>query len=88
MAGTTAGAAAVEITDLQKSIFNVSGTTAPGTKASGPGLTAKPPPGLERAKDSGTPESRGQKRPRDDEDSDGSDGSDGDVAMEEDSDDE
>lgn len=70
----------MEVTDLQQSIFNA---PAPGTTGSAPVLPAKPPLGLERARDAGTPESRGHKRTRDEEDEDESDG---DVAMEEDSD--
>jgi len=75
-------AAQVEITDLQQSIFNA---PVPGTNAAPQGLPAKP--GVDQvmkdAKDAATPESRGTKRPRDEEEE-----SDSDVAMEEDSDDE
>lgn len=72
------GAAAVEQTQLQQSIFNA---PLPGSAPS------KPPAAADHVmKDAGTPESRGQKRGRDDEDED--EDSEGDVAMEEDSDDE
>lgn len=77
-----AGAASVEQTELQQSIFSA---PAPGSAPSA-GLPAKPSTAADHAmKDAGTPESRGQKRTRDDEDDDESEE---DVAMEEDSDDE
>ncbi|OAA48753.1 Nucleotide-binding, alpha-beta plait [Metarhizium rileyi] len=70
------GAAVVEQTQLQQSIFNA---PPPGTAAS-----VKPPAPVDHVmKDAGTPESRGQKREREEDD-----GSESDVAMEEDSDDE
>ncbi|KAJ4271969.1 hypothetical protein NW762_000678 [Fusarium torreyae] len=78
---TVAGAANVEQTELQQSIFNA---PPPGSApAPGSGLPAKPAANVDHVMDdAGTPESaRGQKRTRDDEDSDS------DVAMEEDSDD-
>src|SRR5512140_3744947 len=75
-------AAQVEITDLQQSIFNA---PVPGTNAPPQGLPSKP--GVDQvmkdAKDAASPESRGTKRPRNEEEE-----SDSDVAMEEDSDDE
>lgn len=76
------GAANVEQTELQQSIFNA---PPPGTGAvPGSGLPAKPAAQVDHVmKDAGSPEERGQKRNRDDEDE-----SDSDVAMEEDSDDE
>jgi hypothetical protein len=84
-----AGAAAVEVTELQQSIFNA---PAPGTAASAApsGLPSKSAaPGLDRARDAGTPDRRGTKRPRNEEEEDGEEEeSDDDVAMEEDSDDE
>ncbi|KHN99942.1 Nucleotide-binding, alpha-beta plait [Metarhizium album ARSEF 1941] len=73
------GAAVVEQTQLQQSIFN----------APPPGVVVppKPPAPVDQVmKDAGTPESRGQKRGREDEDEDEESASD--VAMEEDSDDE
>lgn len=71
------GAANVEQTELQQSIFNA--------PAPGAGLPGKPPAGADHVmKDAGSPGSRGQKRTRDDDD----DESEEDVAMEEDSDDE
>ena len=78
-------AADVEVTDLQQRIFNapVPGSSAAGTGTSG--LPLKPPSAVDQAMtDAGTPESRGQKRGRDDEEEE----EDSDVAMEEDSDDE
>ena len=82
-------AANVEVTELQQNIFNApvpgSATAAPSSAAHG--LPSKPPAGTERLRDAGTPESRGQKRGRDDEDEDEEE-EDSDVAMEEDSDDE
>ncbi|CAM1506827.1 Fc.00g064680.m01.CDS01 [Cosmosporella sp. VM-42] len=80
---TSAGAANVEQTELQQSIFNAPPPGAP----SGSGLPAKPTTTVDHVmKDVGSPGSRGQKRTRDDEDD--SDDSEEDVAMEEDSDDE
>jgi U2 small nuclear ribonucleoprotein B'' len=79
-----AGSAAtnVEMTQTQHSIFNA---PAPGSAPSAShGLPAKPPPGADRVMtDAASPDNRGQKRTRDEEDE-----SDEDVAMEEDSDDE
>ena len=72
----TAGAANVEQTELQQSIFNA---PPPGGASAAPKTAA----GDHVMRDAGTPDSRGQKRTRDDEDDD----SEGDVAMEEDSDD-
>jgi hypothetical protein len=73
------GAAVVEQTQLQQSIFNA---PLPGSAPS------KPPAAVDQVmKDAGTPESRGQKRGREEEEDEGED-SEGDVAMEEDSDDE
>ncbi|GAB0136635.1 hypothetical protein EsDP_00004930 [Epichloe bromicola] len=71
------GAAIVEQTSLQQSIFNApTSGTAP----------SKPPTAADQVmKDAGTPDSRGQKRTRDEEEDEDSEG---DVAMEEDSDDE
>lgn len=82
-------AAQVEITDLQQSIFNapLPGSAAPGTSALPPGpnsLPTKLTGGADHVmNDAATPESRGTKRPRDEEDEEESDS---DVAMEEDSD--
>ncbi|KAF5021835.1 hypothetical protein F66182_6128 [Fusarium sp. NRRL 66182] len=78
---SVAGAATVEQTELQQSIFNA---PPPGTApAPGGGLPAKPTANVDHVmNDADTPDSRGQKRTRDDEDE-----SDSDVAMEEDSDD-
>lgn len=76
------GAADVEVTQLQQSIFNV---PAPGTAAAGaPGTTnaAAKPAGDQTMRDANSPDPRGQKRQRDEEEEDDSD-----VAMEEDSDD-
>ncbi|KAG6117545.1 hypothetical protein E4U13_000977 [Claviceps humidiphila] len=79
----SSGAAIVEQTSLQQSIFNA---PRPGTTPS------KPPPAADSPDDqvmtdAATPEKRGQKRTREENDNDGED-SEGDVAMEEDSDDE
>ncbi|PKS06439.1 hypothetical protein jhhlp_007187 [Lomentospora prolificans] len=81
---SASGAAEVEVTDLQNSIFNA---PAPGTAAAAKASALPPkPPAVERATErADTPESRGQKRPREDEESEDDDS---DVAMEEDSDDE
>ncbi|KAK7422601.1 hypothetical protein QQZ08_009407 [Neonectria magnoliae] len=78
----TTGAAVVEQTELQQSIFSA---PPPGAAtALGSGLPAKPAAGVDHVmKDADSPGDRGQKRTRDDEDE-----SDDDVAMEEDSDDE
>ncbi|GAO15527.1 uncharacterized protein UV8b_02990 [Ustilaginoidea virens] len=76
------GAAVVEQTRLQQSIFNAPppGTATPAT------AQTKPPVAADHVmKDAGTPESRGQKRTRDEEDEEDSEG---DVSMEADSDDE
>ncbi|KID77119.1 U2 small nuclear ribonucleoprotein B'' [Metarhizium brunneum] len=76
---SASGAAVVEQTQLQQSIFNA---PPPGSVA-----PAKPPAAVDQVmNDAGTPESRGKKRGREDED-EGED-SESDVAMEEDSDDE
>ncbi|KIE03157.1 Nucleotide-binding, alpha-beta plait, partial [Metarhizium majus ARSEF 297] len=76
---SASGAAVVEQTQLQQSIFNA---PPPGSVA-----PAKPPAAVDHVmNDAGTPESRGQKRGREDE-GEGED-SESDVAMEEDSDDE
>lgn len=82
---SASGAAEVEVTDLQSSIFNA---PAPGTAAAAKAAALPPkPPTAEKAVERGeTPEGRGQKRPRDEEESEESE--DSDVAMEEDSDDE
>lgn len=75
------GAAIVEQTELQKSIFEAP----PPGPAPVAGLPAKPATAADQVmKDAGTPESRGQKRPREEADEE----SEEDVAMEEDSDDE
>lgn len=82
-----AGAAEVEVTDLQSSIFNA---PAPGTAtaaAKDSALPSRPQVADKPAERVDTPEGRGQKRPRD-EDEVSEEESDGDVAMEEDSDDE
>lgn len=73
------GAAGVEQTELQQSIFN-----APPPGSSTQAGSAKPAATDAVMRDAGTPESRGQKRTRDEEDEDESED---DVAMEEDSDD-
>lgn len=77
--------AAVEVTDLQQSIFNA---PAPGTAAAASAtssLPSKPITAVDHVMaDANTPESRGTKRTRKEEEND----SDSDVAMEEDSDDE
>ncbi|CAJ2513350.1 Uu.00g014690.m01.CDS01 [Anthostomella pinea] len=81
-------AADVEMTETQQSIFNA---PAPGSAASAAtsvphGLPAKPPQSGDRIMtDAASPDTRGQKRTRDEEEEDESDE---DVAMEEDSDDE
>lgn len=78
------GAATVEQTELQQSIFNAPPPAAGAT--TGPGLVSKPNTAADRVMDeAASPESRGQKRARSDE---GEDESEEDVAMEEDSDDE
>ena len=79
MPGSDAGAANVTQTELQQSIFNA---PPPGTAPA-----AKPPSAADHAmRDTGSPESRGQKRTRDEEDEDEDEDSGEDVAMEEDSD--
>jgi U2 small nuclear ribonucleoprotein B'' len=76
-------AANVEVTDLQQRIFNA---PVRGTSTSASGLPGKPPSAVDQAMtDAATPESRGQKRGRDDEDEEEEDS---DVAMEEDSEEE
>ncbi|KAJ6786805.1 hypothetical protein PWT90_03856 [Aphanocladium album] len=79
------GAAAVEQTELQQSIFNA---PAPGTSTSTTNTQPKPTTTVDHAmKDvTGSPESRGQKRNRDDESEPEDSGED--MAMDEDSDDE
>lgn len=79
MPSTSAGAAQVEVTDLQSSIFNA---PAPGTAAAGKTSTLPArPQAVDKAEDrADTPESRGQKRQREEESEEESDG---DVAMEE-----
>jgi hypothetical protein len=81
-------AARVEVTDLQQSIFNapVPGQSTTGAPSAPPGLPSKPAGADHAMTDAGTPESRGVKRPREDEDAE--DESDQDVEMEEESDDE
>jgi U2 small nuclear ribonucleoprotein B'' len=81
---TSTGAAEVEVTDLQSSIFNA---PAPGTAAASrtSALPARPSAADSAEEKEGSSEGRGQKRPRDEESEEESDG---DVAMEEDSDDE
>ncbi|KAG5947449.1 hypothetical protein E4U59_001034 [Claviceps monticola] len=79
----SSGAAIVEQTSLQQSIFNA---PRPGTTPSKPPLAADSPDDQVMA-DAATPEKRGQKRTREENDNDEED-SEGDVAMEEDSDDE
>ncbi|KAH6898676.1 hypothetical protein B0T10DRAFT_116542 [Thelonectria olida] len=78
----SSGAANVEQTELQQSIFNA---PLPGSApAPGSGLPPKPAAPVDHVmQDAGSTDGRGQKRNRDDEDE-----SDSDVAMEEDSDDE
>jgi len=87
MPNSSIGAAEVEVTDLQKSIFNA---PPPGSAAAtAPKATSLPPKpqAVEQiAEEANTPESRGTKRPRYESSEEESD--DGDVAMEEDSDDE
>ena len=77
------GAANVEQTELQQSIFNA---PPPGASSSAaPGVPSKPTTAVDQVmNDAGTPESRGQKRSREEGDEESED----DVAMEEDSDDE
>ncbi|POR36530.1 U2 small nuclear ribonucleoprotein B [Tolypocladium paradoxum] len=78
---SASGAAAAEQTELQRSIFDAP----PPGSAPAASIPAKPVNVADHImNDAGTPESRGQKRTRDDED----DESEEDVAMEEDSDDE
>lgn len=79
MPSTSAGAAQVEVTDLQSSIFNA---PAPGTAAAGKmsTLPARPQAGEKAEERARTPEGRGQKRQREEESEEESDG---DVAMEE-----
>ncbi|KAF5688496.1 u2 small nuclear ribonucleoprotein B [Fusarium denticulatum] len=77
-----AGAANVEQTELQQSIFNAPPPGSAPAPTPGSGLPAKPAATADHVmEDADTPGGRGQKRTRDDEDSDS------DVAMEEDSDD-
>lgn len=79
----SSGAAIVEQTSLQQSIFNA---PRPGTTPSKPPPAADSPDDQVMA-DAATPEKRGQKRTREENDNDEED-SEGDVAMEEDSDEE
>ncbi|KAG6126420.1 hypothetical protein E4U12_006545 [Claviceps purpurea] len=79
----SSGAAIVEQTSLQQSIFNA---PRPGTTSSKPPPAADSPDDQVMA-DAATPDKRGQKRTREENDDDEED-SEGDVAMEEDSDDE
>ncbi|KAI1770924.1 RNA-binding domain-containing protein [Hypoxylon cercidicola] len=83
----------VEMTEAQQSIFNAPApgtSTATGTSAVNPvphGLPAKPPHASDpMITDAKSPDTRGQKRPREEEEVE--EDSDEDVAMEEDSDDE
>ncbi|KAL1859013.1 hypothetical protein VTK73DRAFT_7608 [Phialemonium thermophilum] len=81
-------AAAVEVTDLQQSIFNA---PVPGQSAPPAQQAPKPSGGAadQPMRDAGTPESRGTKRPREEEDEKREEEeSDSDVAMEEESDEE
>jgi hypothetical protein len=77
----TSGAATVEQTELQQSIFNA---PPPGSAPAPSGLPAKPSPAVDSEMKDADSENRGQKRTRDEEE----DESEEDVAMEEDSDDE
>ncbi|KAL2165192.1 hypothetical protein VTH06DRAFT_488 [Thermothelomyces fergusii] len=85
---TAASANKVEVTDLQQSIFNAPVPGAPATSA--PSLPSKPSgDGDQPMTDAGTAESRGVKRPREeDKEEEQAEESDQDVAMEEESDDE
>ena len=86
MPNTGAGAANVEQTDLQRSIFDAPPPGTATATTTGSGLPAKPP-GVstdQKMTDAGSDAARGQKRTRDEEEEE----SDEDVAMEEDSDDE
>ena len=79
MPNSGTGAANVEQTELQQSIFN-----APAPGASSTNTAASKPAGTDHVmRDAGTPDGRGQKRTRDEEEDESED----DVAMEEDSDD-
>ncbi|AEO53489.1 hypothetical protein MYCTH_2294867 [Thermothelomyces thermophilus ATCC 42464] len=80
-------AARVEVTDLQQSIFNAPVPGAPTTTA--PSLPSKPSGGDQPMTDAAATESRGVKRPREeDKEEEQGEESDQDVAMEEESDDE
>lgn len=80
---TTGSAAPVGITDLQQSIFNA---PVPGAATTTTALPSKPPTAADHSMtDAATPESRGTKRPRDEENEEEFDS---DVAMEEESDEE
>ena len=68
------------MTDLQQSIFNA---PVPGAPAAAPSLPPKVPGADHVMADAGTPESRGVKRPREEEEME--EESDQDVAMEEES---
>lgn len=75
------------MTDLQQSIFNAPVPGAPATTA--PSLPSKPAGGDQPMPDAPAAESRGVKRPREDEkEEEQAEESDQDVAMEEESDDE
>ncbi|KAH6634389.1 hypothetical protein B0J18DRAFT_416068 [Chaetomium sp. MPI-SDFR-AT-0129] len=82
---TAATAARVEVTDLQQSIFNA---PVPGAPATVPGIPPKPTGTDHVMTDAGTPENRGVKRAREDEQEAEEEESDEDVAMEEESEDE
>jgi U2 small nuclear ribonucleoprotein B'' len=92
---SASGAANVEVTQLQQSIFNApapgsAAATATGAAgATSHGLPAKPPIVAQRAvEEVKSPDSRGQKRTRDEEsEAESDEDSEGDVAMDEDSDD-
>ncbi|KAI0430950.1 hypothetical protein F5Y09DRAFT_211054 [Xylaria sp. FL1042] len=84
-------AANVEMTEIQQSIFNApaptSSTASAAPTSASHGLPAKPPQVTNViVENAPSPDTRGQKRPRDEEDE--AEESDEDVAMEEDSDDE
>ncbi|KAK1769678.1 hypothetical protein QBC33DRAFT_331298 [Phialemonium atrogriseum] len=87
---TTGATAPVDITDLQQSIFNA--PVPRGGSSTTHDLPSRPPAGGDQAMaDAGTPESRGMKRPREEneeEEEEEEEESDSDVAMEEDSEDE
>lgn len=83
-------AANVEMTEVQQSIFNAPAPTSSAASAAptSHSLPAKPPQATNvPVANAQSPDNRGQKRPRDEEEEE-ADESDEDVAMEEDSDDE